>query len=81
MVSMALFMNQENTRTELQRRVAADLAEKAKKKATSEAAPVDGVEDSAYLKGTKRTTSLAWVWVLILIAIVALLIWIAVRSS
>lgn len=77
---MALFMNQENTRTELQKRIAADLAEKAKKKAAAERTPVDGVEDSAYLKGTKRTTSLAWVWVLILLAIVALLIWIAVRS-
>ncbi len=77
---MALFMNQENTRTELQKRIAADLAEKAKKKAASDSKPVDGVNDSAYLKGTKRTTSLAWVWVLIIIAIVALLVWVAVRS-
>lgn len=78
---MALFVNQENTRTKLQQRVAADLAEKAKKKAQSEGKPVDGVEDSAYLEQTKSTTGLAWVWVLIAIAIIVLVIWLIIRSS
>lgn len=80
MIGMALFVNQENTRTKLQQKVAADLADKARKKAaeTDNERP-DGVEDSAYLKGTKRTTSLAWAWILIVAAIVILLVWLVVQ--
>lgn len=65
---MGLYVNQETTRTKLQERIAADLAEKAKKKPdlTFTEGP-DGVEDSAYLEETKKTTSLAWAWVLIAI--------------
>ena len=79
---MSLFVNQENTRTKLQQKIAADLAEKAKKKALEgDAERPDGVDDSAYLKNTKRTTSLAWIWVVIMVAVVALLVWLAVRPS
>ena len=79
---MALFMNQENTRTKLQQKIAADLAEKAKKKAGdgSQADRPDGVEDSAYIEGSKQTTSLAWAWVLIVIAIVIVAVWLASMS-
>lgn len=78
---MSLFINQENTRTKLQQKIAADLAEKAKQKAAGDTTDQpDGVEDSEYLKNTKRTTSLAWAWVLIGIVIAALLVWLAVRS-
>lgn len=69
---MGLFVNQENTRTKLQQRIAADLAEKAKKKALDhDGQRPDGVEDSAYLKNTKKTSSLAWVWILVAIAALA----------
>lgn len=79
---MALFMNQQNERTELQKRIAAELAEKAKKKSLeSEADRPDGVHDSAYLEKTKQTTSLAWVWVLLVIVAVGVLIWLVVLSS
>jgi Flp pilus assembly protein TadB len=78
---MALFMNQQNERTELQKRIAAELAEKAKKKSLEpEADRPDGVSDSAYLERTKTTTSLAWAWVLIIIATVGILIWLVVIS-
>jgi len=77
---MALFVNQENTRTKLQQKIAAELAEKAKKKASGEADRPDGVDDSAYLKDTKRTTSLAGVWIVIIIAILVLAIWLVVQS-
>lgn len=77
---MALFVNQENTRTKLQQRVAAELAEKAKKKATHNGDLPDGVDDSAYLKNTKKTTSLAWAWVLIIFAAVVVVIWLAAES-
>jgi hypothetical protein len=77
---MALFVNQENTRTKLQQKIAAELAEKSKKKAVHDGELPDGVEDSAYLKDTKKTTSLAWAWVLIIFAAVAIIIWLAVES-
>lgn len=78
---MALFVNQQNERTELQKRIAAELAEKAKKKSLdAERDRPDGITDSAYLEKTKTTTSLAWVWVLIAIAAVAALIWLVVAS-
>jgi Flp pilus assembly protein TadB len=70
---MGLFVNQENTRTKLQERIAADLAEKSKKKALiADQDRPDGVEDSQYIKGTKQTTSRAWVWLLIVAAVVAI---------
>lgn len=70
---MGLYLKQENTRTRLQERIAADLAEKAKQKpdVTLTGGP-DGVDDSAYLEQTKKTTSLAWAWALIVVAIVVL---------
>lgn len=78
---MSLFIRQENERTELQKRIAAELAEKAKKKGEVQPHDIpDGVDDSAYIQGTKKTTSLAWVWVLIAIAVFALLIWLVVAT-
>ncbi len=77
---MALFVNQENTRTKLQERIAAELSEKAKKKALEETERPDGVDDSAYLRGTKQTTSLAWVWVLIAVAAVGVIIWLVTQT-
>lgn len=72
---MALFLRQDDNRSELQRRIAAELRDKAKKRAELEEKPVDGVEDSAYLKGTKRTTTLAAVWMAIVVLVIGLLIW------
>ena len=79
---MALFMNQQNERSELQKRIAAELAEKAKKKQleTDKERP-DGVSDSAYLEGTKTTTSLAWVWVLIVVAALGIVGWLVLVSG
>ncbi len=76
---MALFMNQQNDRTELQKRIAAELAEKAKKKSLeANGDRPDGVTDSAYLEKTKTTTSLAWVWILIIIAAIVIALWLVV---
>ena len=71
---MGRYLEQTEGRSELQQRIAADLRAKASAKANEEGdsgssyytAP-DGVEDSAYMKGTKTTTTLAPAWVLILI--------------
>lgn len=78
---MALFIQKNDDRSELQRRLAAELSEKAKAKAKLEAQPNDGVEDSAYIEGTKQTTSLAWIWIAIVIAAVAAIILIMFRVN
>lgn len=67
---MGIIVNQEDNRTELQKRIAADLTDKDKKRKARQDAMPDGVEDSAYIEGTKKTTSLAWVWVVIVVVAV-----------
>jgi hypothetical protein len=79
---MALFVNQNSNRTKLQEKLAAELQEKAKKRAQMEDLDrPDGVDDSAYLKDTKQTTNLAWLWAIIGVAFIALIIYIVIRSS
>ncbi len=79
---MGILYNQESNRTELQKRLAQELSEKAKKKDLDPAKELpDGVDDSAYIEGTKQTTALAWVWVLIVVAAVGIAIWLFVVSG
>lgn len=76
---MALFVNQNSNRTKLQEKLAAELQEKAKQKAAAgDTKTPDGVHDSAYLEGTKQTTSLAWIWVLVILAFVGAAIWLVI---
>lgn len=77
---MALFLKQDQQRSELQQRIASELQEKAKRKSMETDQP-DGVTDSAYLKDTKPTTSLAWVWVAIVVFAVGALIFYTVVSG
>ena len=78
---MALFVRQDENRSELQQRLATELQDRAKKKAEEAELP-DGVEDSRYIKGTKQTTSLAGVWLIILaLAIAAVVILIITTSA
>lgn len=76
---MALFIRQDDERSELQKRIAADLQTKAKKREELAKSP-DLVEDSEYIKGTKKTTSLAWAWVLILVAGISVAMWLIVTG-
>ena len=75
---MALFIRQDEERSELQQRLATELQEKARARAEADN-KFDDIEKMGYLDGTKRTTSLAWVWVLIVIASVAVLIYVITR--
>lgn len=72
---MALFMSQQDDRTELQKRLAAELTAKAKKKANMEDMKLpDGVKDSEFLRQSRQTTSLAWIWIVVVILAVALIV-------
>ena len=64
---MGLFVNQQDQRSELQERIAAELREKAKASSLQEKATMDGVDDIRDLEDTKQTTTLAWTWILIAI--------------
>lgn len=72
-------MKQSDTRSQLQDKLAKELQDRAKQKALETELP-DGVTDSAYLKGTKSTSSLAWVWVVIVLAVIVLAIWLLVST-
>lgn len=78
---MALFVNQNSNRTKLQEKLAAELQEKAKKRAQMEDLELpDEVTDSDYLKNTKQTTSLAWLWTLIAIVVIGLIIYALIQT-
>ena len=68
---MGRYIEQTESQSDLQKRIAADLRAKAAAKSKQEgdagepASGPDGVEDSAYIEGTKKTTTLSWAWVLI----------------
>lgn len=76
---MALFIKQEIDKTELQKRIAKDLQDKAKN-IPDLSDNVDLVEDSQYIKGTKKTTTLAWAWILILVVFIIMAVLIISNS-
>ncbi len=71
---MALFIRQDDNRSEFQNRLAKELQDRAKEKSKTVDRP-DGVDDSQYIKGTKTTTSLAWVWMLIIVVAIGIAVW------
>lgn len=80
---MGMFINQQESRSELQERIAAELKAKAEQKSKLESAPKDRdeIEDSAYVQGYKRTTTLAPVWLLIFFAVVLLFIYFITQTG
>lgn len=73
---MGRYLEQTEARSELQQRIAADLRAKHAARAKQDDdtdgksyydAP-DGVEDAAYMQGTKATTTLAPAWIVIFFA-------------
>ena len=58
---MALFIRQDEKKSELQNRLATELQNRAKLKTSVEDLP-DGVDESRYLQGTEKTKSMFWFW-------------------
>jgi type VI protein secretion system component VasF len=77
---MALFIRQNEDRSKLQERLAAELQERSKQKA-KQSGLIDGVTDSEYIKDTKQTTSLAWVWILIVLLAVTAFVWLTILNT
>ncbi len=84
---MGRYLEQTEGRSELQQKIAADLRAKAAARAKDEgtADPYtttpESVEDSAYLKGTKRTTTLAGAWIVIFFLAIAVFIIFIIQAS
>lgn len=76
---MALFVNQNESRSELQKRIAAELQERSKQRAEQADLP-DGVEDSKYIENTAKTTVNGWVWIVV-IAVIVLAAFIAIVNT
>lgn len=77
---MALFVRQDENRSELQQRLATELQDRAREKAKRVDQP-DGVDDSEFIKGTKQTTSLAWAWLVIGLFTIGLVIFFIIKTS
>lgn len=77
---MALFVRQDENRSELQQRLATELQDRARKKAEEAELP-DGVTDSQYIKGTKETTSLLWVWMVIAALSIGFVIFLVIKTG
>lgn len=87
---MGRYIQQNESRSELQQKIAAELRAKANAKAKQEeggpddakrpAAP-DGVDDAAYIRGTKTTTTLAPVWLAIFVAAVGVFVYFIYQTS
>jgi len=77
---MALFIKQNDTRSQLQERLAAELQERSKQNAAKSELP-DGVTDSNYMKDMKKSSSLLWLWLLIAVVAIGLTIWLTVESA
>lgn len=78
---MALFIRQNENQSKLQQKLVAELQEKARKRAQDDGTLPSDVEDTSYLKDTKKTTSLAWLWVILIVFAIGLFIAYIIRSA
>ncbi len=70
---MGIMVEGNEERSKLQERISADL--RTRSRATTKDEDVDLVEDSEYLKGTRKTGRFSWFWfILVGLAVIALLI-------
>jgi len=77
---MGLFIKQDEGRSELQQKIAADIAERQRARANDEATPPDGVNDSRMIEGTSRMSRTGVILLSILVVIiVAILLFVSTR--
>lgn len=74
-------MNKQNERSELQERLAAELNDKAKKKAQQESVDrPDGITDSNFVENTDKSSKLLGFWLVVFAVLIVLVIVLAVYS-
>ena len=68
---MGIMVSKDETNSDLDRRISADLRTRAQKSAHKDP---DYVNDAVYIEGTKKTGKFTWVWiVLIVLAVISLI--------
>lgn len=72
---MGQYLNQRDNRSDLQQRLDAELRAKMAQQSKKEADTPDGIDDSAYIEGTKQTTSLDWVWLVLFFVVVGIVVY------
>jgi hypothetical protein len=75
-LTMGIIVNNQQERSELQERIAAELREKQLRQssASKDLDPKDlDPNDSEYMKDLKPTTTLSWAWLLIAVAIIGII--------
>ena len=77
---MALYVRQTENKTEMQKRLADELQERARIKAEEADLP-DGVDDSQFIKGTKQTTSLLGVWLILAALGIGLVVFLIIKTA
>lgn len=78
---MGMYLKQQENRSELQQRIAAELKAKAEQKAKIEGKPHDQIEDSTYVQGYKKTTTLAPVWLIIFFAAIVVFVYFITQTN
>ena len=73
-------IRQDQDRTELQERLETELQARAKKRTELADKTPDGVDDSRYVEGFKKTTSLSWIWMAIIVIAIGIFIWLVTLS-
>lgn len=78
---MGLFLNQQDGRSKLQEKIAADLRQKTQQSSLREKAALDDELDFKYIEGTKTTTSLSLAWLFIAIMAAAIVIMFIIQTQ
>lgn len=73
---MAMYLRQNDKRSDFQKRLADDLKEKAKQKALEDVELPDGVKDSAYIRDYTGPSRLLWLWVLLAVVVLGVIFWV-----
>lgn len=71
-IGMALFIRQTEDRSKLQERLSAELQERAKR-TQLKTDTSDKLEDSSFLRGTKTSSRMLWVWLLMFASILIIM--------
>ena len=77
---MGLYIQKNENQSELQQRIAAELREKAARAQANEGKRPDGIDDSKYVENTKKTTSLAWAWGVIVVMVLIVLAVVVIKQ-
>ena len=75
---MGLFVKQNEDRSELQQKIAADMTERLRARAETDETPPDHVADSKFMEGTSHLTRTGIILLIVLVMVAAIVVILAV---